>query len=385
MLSLEFSQALRRRQFDRPQYLYCRDRLLQQYQRFCHSFPGMVTYAVKANPYPAILSTLIDAGIPAFDVASRAEMEQVMALSGQVQLHLHNPIKSPDLIDFAVQQPQLQSMTIDDTRELEKLAAAPRGRWQGEVSIRFCLDKTDNPIDGPYRFAETFGAYPHELPELLQGVRALGLTPSLAFHPGSQCHSAQSWAEHIAVAAQHGEGHSEGIYRLNVGGGFAAMYQQPVTTLEQYCHVIRTAIAQYFPSPPPLVCEPGRALVNDCIALMTTVIHRRPDSNTVFINDGRYGGLLEPSLLSEDFPLVCYRDTQPLTGTCEAFTVYGPTCDSVDRLPRPQYLPSDIRVGDIVLFGHAGAYTYATATAFNGLGVEASDWVVVDTLPAFDH
>ena len=48
------------------------------------------------------------------------------------------------------------------------------------------------------------------------------------------------------------------------------------------------------------------------------------------------------------------------------FTIFGPTCDPSDCLPRALDLPGDIRAGDYLEFGLAGAYGSATATRFNG-------------------
>jgi ornithine decarboxylase len=49
-------------------------------------------------------------------------------------------------------------------------------------------------------------------------------------------------------------------------------------------------------------------------------------------------------------------------------TVFGPTCDSLDRLPGEPALPEDAAEGDAVLFHGMGAYSGTTATRFNGFG-----------------
>ncbi|MBA4351570.1 MAG: ornithine decarboxylase, partial [Rhodobacter sp.] len=48
--------------------------------------------------------------------------------------------------------------------------------------------------------------------------------------------------------------------------------------------------------------------------------------------------------------------------------VFGPTCDSVDRLPGEVALPSDIAEGDYVIVQGMGAYSTVTNTRFNGFG-----------------
>jgi len=48
--------------------------------------------------------------------------------------------------------------------------------------------------------------------------------------------------------------------------------------------------------------------------------------------------------------------------------VFGPTCDSVDRLPGDVPLPGDIAEGDFVVIHGMGAYSTVTNTRFNGFG-----------------
>ena len=49
-----------------------------------------------------------------------------------------------------------------------------------------------------------------------------------------------------------------------------------------------------------------------------------------------------------------------------AFKVCGATCDSVDILSRPFYLPQYVDTGDWIEIGHIGAYSLALRTRFNG-------------------
>jgi ornithine decarboxylase len=59
-----------------------------------------------------------------------------------------------------------------------------------------------------------------------------------------------------------------------------------------------------------------------------------------------------------------------VSGDREEFTVFGPTCDSVDVMPMTVRLPADLRDGDWIEFGQVGAYSNAVATAFNGFQTE---------------
>ncbi len=50
------------------------------------------------------------------------------------------------------------------------------------------------------------------------------------------------------------------------------------------------------------------------------------------------------------------------------FRFYGPTCDSVDHMPGPFYLPESVDEGDYIEIGMLGAYGVAMSTRFNGFG-----------------
>jgi ornithine decarboxylase len=116
-----------------------------------------------------------------------------------------------------------------------------------------------------------------------------------------------------------------------------------------------------------LLAEPGRALVADGVSLVTRVLHR--DADRVYLNDGVWGSLIEPwqSQGRFRFPTRVLRRGEVLADARAQFTVFGPTCDSLDRMPKPLPLPRSIATGDWVEFGQIGAYSLANRTAFNGI------------------
>jgi ornithine decarboxylase len=65
----------------------------------------------------------------------------------------------------------------------------------------------------------------------------------------------------------------------------------------------------------------------------------------------------------------------------QAFTVFGPTCDSLDRLPKPIPLAGGIRAGDFVEFGLIGAYSLSNRTAFNGIYPDRFARIDSESLP----
>lgn len=334
--------------------------LQHQARRFMDGFPGLVTYAVKANARPEVLVNLVAAGVTGFDVASPAEMEAVRAISPDAALHYNNPVRTPAEVQAALRA-GVVSASVDSQSELEKLA--PLGPI--EVSVRLAL-----PVRGAaYDFGEKFGVGPDAAVDLLQQVAARGHIPAITFHPGTQCTDAQAWVAYIREAARVAERAGVPLARLNVGGGFAAHRHGDAPDLEQVFDRIGQAVQAHFPQPPALVCEPGRAMVAEAFTLATRVKALRPNG-AVFLNDGIYGALSELRDISgSDRVQVLDPTGRPRQGAPVARIVFGPTCDSLDRLPEPVPFPQDTAEGDYLLFSGMGAYSLAIATRFNGYGV----------------
>src|SRR3546814_1013310 len=53
-----------------------------------------------------------------------------------------------------------------------------------------------------------------------------------------------------------------------------------------------------------------------------------------------------------------------------AFSFYGPTCDDLDHMAGPFFLPADVKAGDFIEIGMLGAYGCAMRTKFNGFGAD---------------
>ena len=328
--------------------------------RFLDGFPGLVTYAVKANPDEAVLVNLVAAGVTAFDVASPAEMAAVRAACPDAVLHYNNPVRSRAEVAAAATF-GIASASVDCPGELDKLA--PLGP-DLEVSVRLAL-----PVKGAaYDFGAKFGVGPDRAVELLRKVAERGFRPALTFHPGTQCDAPEAWGAYIRAAVDVARRAGVAIGRLNVGGGFAAHRAGPAPDLERVFRHIEDVARTDFGQVPELVCEPGRAMVADAYTLAARVKALRPDG-AVFLNDGLYGALSELRDIQATDRIRCIGpDGARRIGPRSFRIVFGPTCDSLDRLPGTVDLPDDLAEGDYVLFDGMGAYSLALITRFNGYG-----------------
>jgi ornithine decarboxylase len=239
----------------------------------------------------------------------------------------------------------------------------PRGT---EVAVRFAL-----PVAGAaYDFGEKFGTSPDRAADLLARAVRMGYSPALTFHPGTQCTDPAAWATYIAAAARIARAAGVTLARLNVGGGFPARRMRAGTVpLDAIFDAIGVATRAAFGGHAPgLVCEPGRAMVAEAVTLALRVKAVKPGGQ-VYLNDGIYGALAEmPVMGMTDRLRVVAAGGRPRRAAAMPWLVWGPTCDSLDRMPGNVALPADLAEGDYLLIDGMGAYSTATVTRFNGYG-----------------
>jgi ornithine decarboxylase len=333
-------------------------------RRFIDGFPGLVTYAVKSNPGEAMVENLAAAGIRGYDCASPFEIDLIRRLAPDAAIHYNNPVRARHEIAHAVAK-GVKSYSVDSRSELQKLIEMVPVEGT-EISVRFKL-----PVAGAaYNFGAKFGATVDLAVELLKTVAAAGYIPSITFHPGTQCTDPHAWEAYIREAANIAKAAGVRIARLNVGGGFPSHRMTAILPqLEETFQLIdRVATEAFGADRPELICEPGRAMCGDAYALAARVKALRDDTH-VFLNDGVYGSLTElPMIGVIDRIEVLSPEGQKRTGEEVPRIIFGPTCDSVDRLPGDIPLPGDLAEGDFVIWQGMGSYSTVTNTRFNGFG-----------------
>jgi ornithine decarboxylase len=126
-----------------------------------------------------------------------------------------------------------------------------------------------------------------------------------------------------------------------------------------------------------ILTEPGRVLAAPGMSAVLEVLLCKDDR--IYINDGMHGIFWELRYKGhETYACQAYRDGRRLQGKLRPFTVYGPTCDSEDKMPGKAELPGDIQPGDHIEFGGLGAYSLSGRTDFNG---RYSDHIVMIDSP----
>lgn len=329
---------------------------------FAAGFPGRVLFAVKANNDPLVLDELASAGIAHYDCASLDEIALVKSRRPGSQCYLMTPVRLPGAARKAFEQYETRHFMVDDVGAVAPLAE--------EIDASTCVIFArmavhhDSAVED---LSSKFGAVPEDIPQILEAIRKIDAEPALAFNVGSGVRDPLAYAHAIDVAKGVLEDLPFRIRLVDIGGGFPRNYPgYEVPALEEYFDVIREhAVQMPLAENAELLAEPGRALAAPGLSTVARVLLRKKDR--IYINDGMYGAFWELRFAGHKRHAVkAYRDGERIENGVEQFVVFGPTCDSSDRLPERVGLPRDIRVGDFIEFEATGAYSLSGRTDFNG-------------------
>ena len=352
---------------ERPVALVRREPVRVAAKWFQAHFKGDIFYAIKANPSDWVIETLMKAGINSFDVASLNEVERVRRLAPQARLAFMHPVKSRQAIAAAYSDFGVRTFSLDTYYELEKILAATGGAKDLNLIVRLATSGEGSNLP----LTNKFGAQPHEAPALLLAARqATSGMMGVSFHVGSQCMRPTSYA--AAMQATSRALVRAGVFAdiVDIGGGFPSIYPGMVPpALNEYMDVIDRAFNDMkVHEATELWAEPGRALVAESTSVLTRVELRKGDA--LYLNDGSYGTLFDATHAKWPFPVKLHRASgeDGDDSHLRPFHFYGPTCDSIDHMPGPFWLPADVDEGDYVEIGMLGAYGVTMATRFNGFG-----------------
>ena len=329
---------------------------------------------MKCNPHPAVLHHLFEAGVRHFDTASLGEIAAVREAHPEAEAYFMHPVKSRASLLSAARVYDVRHYVIDHEDELAKIIEAT-GRKDIDILVRMATPASNALVE----LSGKFGAPPGEAVRLLRAVCGAGFGTGIAFHVGSQCSDPSAYLTALKVTAEVVREANVPIRYIDVGGGFPARYANyDVPPLEDFFAAIRNGLrAMPVGQDCVTMCEPGRALVAEACSLVAQVQLRK--GTALYINDGVHHSLSESADADVRFPARMIRPEGTCSSELQDFTVYGPTCDSVDVLPFVVPLPVDIGEGDWIEFGQIGAYSNAMTTRFNGFHPET--FVTVDSPP----
>lgn len=362
-ISTEFIETL---QYKTPFFFFIKDKITENYLTFKNYFPhSTIQYAMKANSEPEILKHLAEIG-SGFEVASIYELNMLKKINVSPDRIVYGSSVKPqkaikDFFEYGVNR-----FAFDSLPELEKIAAVAPGSY---VYVRMSA----NDSGSVFKFSEKFGTEKENIVPMLLHARELGLKPyGISFHVGSQASNVMAWGnaiEQLEPILLELQKNDIKLDVIDIGGGFPCQYatSTDVPSLQDISSYIYEKY-KILPYQPKLLLEPGRGMIADTGIAVAEVIARveRKGNNWLFLDLGVYNGLFETMAYqgSTRYPVSSLR---PVLSSGETlFSLAGPTGDSPDIISKEVLLPSDVNVGDKLIFHNVGAYSLVCVNPFNG-------------------
>lgn len=324
---------------------------------------AILRYCAKTNPELGILRIVRDEGL---DMLAAQEAEVHLALAAGFdarQIAFQRPVLDEQELD-AVLAAGVRRVHAFRDADLELLA---RRGGEVRVSLRIALERSGMRILSGA--SKRLGFAPAAM------KRRDGITiDALNVYIGTQQENAEAYRpairELVRLARRLG-----GIEELNLGGGIPSnslRKLRPSRLLSRrradfvaaespraYAAELSRIFAEETSGAFRLALEPGRSIVGNATVLLTRVAAEQ--GRWRFLDCGR-------NVLAES-PLAFTRWIAPLEprgGRRAAVDLSGPTLNTLDVVDRGRLLP-EVRTGDVLAIGDAGAYTIGRATRYAGL------------------
>ena len=329
---------------------------------FRNKFPGKILYAVKTNPHPEVLKTIVESGIENFDVASIQEIKDIRAIDPNAKCSYMHTVKSRESIRDAYFNHNIKTFSLDTKDELIKIIESTDHALDLELFLRIAVSNEHAEID----LSKKFGALASEASGLLRLTKQYAKKTGLSFHVGSQCMHPISYVKGISEVGNILKKTKIIPDYINIGGGFPAIYPDLVPqSLDNYFEEIKRGLENLkLEKLPELICEPGRAIVAESGSTIVRINLRKKQK--LYINDGTYGTLFDAGTPNIVYPSRIIKTGKIISKKLTAFDFYGPTCDSMDYMKGPFLLPNNIKENDYIELGQLGAYGLTFRTQFNG-------------------
>lgn len=335
-----------------------------------------LAFAVKANPHADLLACFaaLDAS---FDCASLGELKRIAALNlGPGRVFFAGPGKRDEELNLALTLGvRVQAEGFEDLARLDALASNDLA-----VNLRvhpLGIEEGSRILGGSGPSA--FGVDEEAVPDLLARARSLKhvkIRGLHAFAASNQRDAGTLLAIHTRILDLAKRFHLDyglALEQIDLGGGLGVPYAEDETPLD--LTTFGTGLAALLNRHPwftgEVILEPGRFLAAPCGVYLARVVRVKESRGERFaILEGGVNHLLRPALTGQPFPVRTVGKAGPLHRT----TLAGPLCTSLDRLGEVD-LP-DLAPGDLLAFGHTGAYGFTEAmTAFLSHPVPPEIWV----------
>ena len=152
---------------EKPIYCIRKNSIRSATKYFLNNFPGKILYAVKTNPHPTVIQTVMDSGVNQFDVASIEEIKSIRNFSRTAKCSYMHTVKSRESIIEAYFNYGVKTFSLDTKDELIKIIENTNNAKDLELFVRVAVSNEHAEID----LSKKFGALNSEAAGLLRLVK----------------------------------------------------------------------------------------------------------------------------------------------------------------------------------------------------------------------
>lgn len=345
-----------------------------------------VYYAGKAFLCTEVARWVTQAGLN-IDVASGGELAVALAAGvAPARIGFHGNNKSQAEIDRAVGL-GVGTIVMDSLWEIDRVAssAARQGRIQRvRLRVNSGVHAHTHSFLATAHEDQKFGVTIADAPALVARIREHA---SLNFvgvhcHIGSQIFGTAGFAESASrLLSLHAELLAGGpVPELNLGGGFGIAYTPadeptPIGVIAaEIADMVAAECARLAIDIPLIALEPGRAVIGTSTSTLYTVGTTKDVSveldgtNAIrrYVSvDGGMSDNARPALYEANYSV---RIANRVSDAPQQLVrIAGKHCESGDIVVYADYLPGDVRPGDVVATPATGAYCFSLASNYNYL------------------
>jgi diaminopimelate decarboxylase len=355
-----------------PFYVYSHATLLRHFNAFDNAFariPHLVCFAVKANSNLAVLRIFARAGGGA-DIVSGGELFRAMKAGVDPKKIVYAGVgKSRAEIREALEAGILM-FNVESTQELlaiDEVAAELGVKAPVALRVNPNVDPQTHPYISTGLKQNKFGiAYETAVAEYQAATRHANIEViGIHNHIGSQITQISPFVDALEKTVDLVKRLKEAgidIRYIDMGGGLGITYKDespphPDELADKIAPVLEGTGCS-------IVFEPGRVIVGNAGALVTTVLYTKTnEAKTFFIVDAAMNDLARPSLYGSYQGIVPVDEGVASRRKVSA-DVVGPICETGDFLAKDRVLPA-FKQGDLMAVMSAGAYGFTMSSNYN--------------------
>jgi diaminopimelate decarboxylase len=383
------------RQFGTPAYVVDEDDFRSRAREFKAAFAEVfadlcggadVYYAGKAFLCTAVARWIHEDDL-FLDVCSGGELAvAVRAGLPGARIGVHGNNKSVAEIEAALRH-GVARIVVDSFEEIERVAqVATRLAVSAPVMVRVTVGveaHTHEYIataheDQKFGFSLAGGQAAEAVRAILDHPESLSLL-GLHSHIGSQIFDTSGFEvaarRVLGLHAEVARAHGIALPELDLGGGFGIAYttqHDPMSARDLatgMAQIVKAACQGEGVPVPRISVEPGRAIAGTStftlyeVGTVKEVLLDGDASRTYVAVDGGMSDNIRPALYDADFS--CTIASRVSAAPATLARVVGKHCESGDILVKDEFLPSDVRAGDLLAVPVTGAYCRSLSSQYN--------------------